>query len=277
MHHPAPNLIIAGAQKSGTTWLHQMLGRHPDIFMSQPKELNFFNSPRAKAGLDPEYLAHFQEGAGRRFRGESTPAYFWRKAQGSPFSPPPGPDAATALARLLGEDAKLIVLLRDPVSRAVSGYHHHFAMGREAGAKGIFQCDPRLGIVDLGFYSRHGRHWNALFGERLRYLCFDDIATRPAALLRELTDWLGLPALPDETLQAYGTRRTNTRRDILVRKKLQAAAEFPPVDRQELAALLSLYRRDVAWSEEALGRQLPHWRDREALEALNAEFLKPPS
>src|SRR3954453_12743113 len=38
-----PNLIIIGARKSGTTSLHGYLNQHPDVFMSKPPELHFFD------------------------------------------------------------------------------------------------------------------------------------------------------------------------------------------------------------------------------------------
>ena len=38
-----PNLLVLGAKKCGTTALHRYLGRHPEISMSQEKELNFFS------------------------------------------------------------------------------------------------------------------------------------------------------------------------------------------------------------------------------------------
>ncbi len=40
-----PNLIIIGAMKCGTTALHRYLDLHPDVAMSEPKELNFFCGP----------------------------------------------------------------------------------------------------------------------------------------------------------------------------------------------------------------------------------------
>src|SRR6187399_2211355 len=58
-----PNLIVIGAQKCGTSGLHYYLSLHPEIWMSRPKELNFFleerNWPR---GVD-WYRDHFDPDA----------------------------------------------------------------------------------------------------------------------------------------------------------------------------------------------------------------------
>ena len=49
-----PNLIIIGAMKCGTTALHRYLGLHPDVAMSEPKELNFFCGPERPSGQGDE-------------------------------------------------------------------------------------------------------------------------------------------------------------------------------------------------------------------------------
>src|SRR4051794_26778279 len=51
-HAALPNLLVMGAAKCGTTSLHYYLGLHPDIHMSTPKELNFFQDPRCLERLD---------------------------------------------------------------------------------------------------------------------------------------------------------------------------------------------------------------------------------
>ena len=38
-----PNFLVVGAQRAGTTWMHDRLRRHPDVFMPSVKELHFFN------------------------------------------------------------------------------------------------------------------------------------------------------------------------------------------------------------------------------------------
>lgn len=125
-----PNLIVIGAMKCGTTALHRYLGLHPGIFMSSPKELNFFFGPEAAPEEDGGWhRGNWHRGAGwyaSRFdpaapvRGESSPGY----------TSPDHPEAAERMARLLPE-ARLVYLVRDPVERAVSQYLHHRAEGTE--------------------------------------------------------------------------------------------------------------------------------------------------
>lgn len=250
-----PNLLVAGVQKAGTNWLHKKLGAHPDVFMSTPKELNYFNRPKkmAEPSSFERYLAHFAGAGGYRWRGETTPAYFWYR-DGSPFSPPKNRHDAGVYARqMLGPDVTVLVTLRDPVSRALSGWRHQFAMGRVKRNESIFRCDPVHGIVDLGFYKRHWRHWADLFGQdRVHILLFDDLLNDPADYLNNALSALGLRGDNDFWTSVNVNERVGDRNTNIVKKAI------PP---QEIAALLAVYQPDIVFIEELVGRDLSHWRD----------------
>lgn len=119
-----PNLIIIGAQKSGTTSLHKYLGSHPEIKMSFEKELNFFIASSPGWGSSWHkgvkwYKTRFSSNA--RIRGESSPNYTaYPHIQGVPER-----------MRLVIPDAKLIYILRDPIERITSHYVHSCGMGAE--------------------------------------------------------------------------------------------------------------------------------------------------
>jgi hypothetical protein len=114
-----PNLLIIGGMKCGTTSLHKYLAAHPEVFMSEEKELDFFTSwNRRDRGLS-WYEAQFPVDA--PVRGESSPIYSaWPHVLGVP----------EAIAETLPE-VKLIYLVRDPVDRVVSHYLHLFGRGNE--------------------------------------------------------------------------------------------------------------------------------------------------
>lgn len=67
-----PNFLIIGAHKAATSWLARCLGEHPDVFMSERKELYFFT--HIEKGLD-WYKAHFNTWSGEAAVGEATPGY----------------------------------------------------------------------------------------------------------------------------------------------------------------------------------------------------------
>lgn len=253
-----PNLLIAGAQKGGTTWLHANLAHHPDVFMSAKKEINFFNNPR-HPGDDHAwltYLEHFAAAGPVAWRGESTPHYFWHQVPG-PFSPEPtGHDTARFIAESLAE-VRVLVLLRDPVSRAVSAYHHNNYMGRVPEGHGLFRLPPSMGLVDLGFYSRHWAHWSeALGADRLTAFVYDDLAADPDAFLRSVLTALQLDTEVPEFWESARRSKVNRRR------RAEVPATISP---QEVAALHELYRDEVGFVEDLLGRDLSAWRDLDAL------------
>ncbi len=121
-----PSFITIGTQKGGTTSLHEYLSHHPQLLASSAKEVHFFDS-----GLNPEvdtfaagvswYRAHFPLAAKMgpyQQAFETSPLYLFN------------PDVPARISALL-PDVKLIVLLRDPVERAISQYFHEVRHGFE--------------------------------------------------------------------------------------------------------------------------------------------------
>lgn len=111
-----PDFLCIGAQKAGTTTLHELLGRHPGVHLAERKEIHYFSLHFARP------LGWYRErftGARRRQRiGETTPYYLFH------------PLAPGWIAETL-PDVRLIVLVRDPVERAISGYFHARRNGME--------------------------------------------------------------------------------------------------------------------------------------------------
>ncbi|MEA2347914.1 MAG: hypothetical protein QOG62_1701 [Thermoleophilaceae bacterium] len=114
-----PNLIVIGAQKCGTSALHYYLRQHPDIAMSKPKELNFFIETRTWQNGVEWYEEHWPDNA--LVRGEASPNY---------TAHPHFPGVAEKMAEVV-PDAKLIFLVRDPISRMVSQYIHNYTKRAE--------------------------------------------------------------------------------------------------------------------------------------------------
>ena len=147
---PLPDFVIVGAMKAGTTSLAGNLKQHPRIFMPR-REVRFFNE-HWHEGVD-WYRAHFRDGA-EMVVGEKTPEYMRANRY------------MRRLRRVL-PNAKIIVLLREPVARLLSEMNHRMQSGTlpvvdridEAYVRNHVLGDPLRGrrMLDRGFYAKHIR------------------------------------------------------------------------------------------------------------------------
>jgi len=115
-----PNLLIVGAAKSGTTSLHNYLNQHPSVFMCSPKEPHFLINkeigeqriPKGVLNIE-DYKFLFKGASAMKYRGESSVMYL------------SFPEFAIKnINKYLSKNVKIIIMLRNPVERAYSGYQH---------------------------------------------------------------------------------------------------------------------------------------------------------
>ena len=119
---PLLHFAVVGAQKCGTTALRRFLAAHPEIGMC-PDEMHLFDAPDyspcwTSAHIDQRYRSALGARCDAALRGECTPAYMFM------------PGVPAQLARY-NPGLKLIVLLRDPVQRAISAYYMEKHRGGE--------------------------------------------------------------------------------------------------------------------------------------------------
>lgn len=230
-----PNLILIGAMKCGTSALHAFLDMHPQIAMSEPKELNFFFAPDAADGRAATsrawvagtwargvdwYAAHFPVTV--PVRGESSPGY----------TSPDHPCVAERMAATL-PDARLLYLVRDPVARAVSQYHHHRAEGSERRPIAEALLDPASQYISRGRYHERLQPFLAQYPrERILVVAQEDLRTRTAATLRRVFAFAG----------ANDTYRC----EAYERPPGDAGCDPPQLEAGLQARLVSAFRDDTA-------------------------------
>jgi hypothetical protein len=121
LHGRLPQFLIIGAQRCGTTHMYDVLTGHPDVMAASHKEIHFFDlhyrrGPRWYQGNFP--AARDRGRTEGQICGEATPTYIaYREIPG--------------LVQDLLPDVRLLVLLRNPVDRAISHYHHFVRLGYE--------------------------------------------------------------------------------------------------------------------------------------------------
>jgi len=206
-----PDYLIIGAQRSGTSSLYNYLVQHPAVLPALKKEVHYFDDGFASG--QSWYRAHFpltlhvrlvRQRRGACRVGEASPYYLLH------------PHTPRRVSQVL-PDVRLIALLRNPVDRAESHYHHEVRRGRESLSfeEAIDREPQRLaGEVDrmladdtyVSFnhrrfsYLTRGRYveqlpaWRALFpDDRLLILRSEDLFADPASIVNRVFEWLGLP------------------------------------------------------------------------------------
>ena len=212
-----PTFLIIGAQKCGTTWLHQHLRKHPEIFMPAEKDLEFFSyqGHPASPGF-ASYLDHFSGAGEANAIGEATASYFWTNTKSRWSALPDGfqTNIPATVHRHLGEELKLIVTLRNPVKRVVSAYLHYLAMGEIDPQTDFEQALTYGGVVDMGFYAKHLSHWLEFYSlKQIKVLILEsDIQARPVETLANVFQFLAVSGHPfaEESVRQTvypGTRR----------------------------------------------------------------------
>lgn len=190
-----PNFLIIGTQKAATTWLARRLEEHPKIWVA-PREIHYFNLPEHHELGPAWYATHFDAAGDAPLVGEKTPAYFWS-------APDEGDDPNGFAARMhaLLPDAKLIVVLRDPVTRLISALSHHVRRRRVSplvdpdellfGASADFGRGWRL--IDMGHYAQHLRTYRRYFAaDQIKVVFYEDeLRARPEETVRDCCRYLG--------------------------------------------------------------------------------------
>ena len=221
---PLPDFVVIGVQRAGTTSLYRDLKQHPQVMGAATKEVHYFDYNHAK-GLG-WYRAHFPLAIRRRIaRRRRRP---WLTFEATPdylFDP-----RVPARVKVLLPDVKLIVILRDPVARAVSHYHHMVRHGHEPMglAEALHAEDERLdgayrevidhpdsralalrrhSYVGRGRYAEQLQRWRALFpAEQMMIVRSADLFDATGDTFGRILDFLGLPRWQPEEFRNYSYR-----------------------------------------------------------------------
>ena len=198
--HQIPSFILIGAQKAGTTWLWDNLKQHPDVALPKAKEIHFFGGVENYRKGSDWYYQHFQGVPLTKVTGEASTTYlydylpYWDNPSGElkhDYSLPCIPELV--LKEL--PEVKILVILRNPVSRALSAYRHYVKSGkipRGFGPTEVALKIPIFRILELGFYARYLKLWKQYFPpHRIRIFVFeDDVVKSPEKSLRQIFEFL---------------------------------------------------------------------------------------
>lgn len=299
-----PNFLIIGAAKAGTTALYHYIKQHPQVYMSPEKEPHFFafegetvnfNGTAGKhewlnraAITDIEkYRQQFEQASPQHIAiGEASALYLYIHK------------AAERIKHYV-PNAKLIIILRNPIERAYSAYLYQIRDGLEPitdFAKALQAEKTRISdnwvpiyyYQQMGFYySQVKRYFNTFNPEQIKVYLYDDFSANPTVILQDIFQFLGV----DDTFIPNTSKRHNVsgipknkmlnefivkphpiksilkpfvperiRRTMIVGLKNRRKLETaPPLTPEIHQYLLKIYQEDVLKLQDLIARDLSKW------------------
>lgn len=274
-----PTFLIAGVEKSGSTSLYHYLRQHPDIFMPEKKEPNFFIAGGPVETLS-EYEALFA-GVSEPVRGEASVGY---------MNDPTSPERIAALL----PEVQILIVLRDPAERAYSHYNMLVEHGvrspdvySEVLERAAERGDYAFTGVPVSHYAAGLHAFQTVFGENVHIHLFEDYKTDPVGMVRKMYAQVGADPsfVPDVERKYNRTHRPKSgllqrlirrshplktaAKSVLptgLRSRMRGAltsanrTEVPPLDVATRSMLVTLLCADIEATEALIGRDLSHWK-----------------
>lgn len=184
-----PNLLIIGAMKSGTTSLHDYLSKHPEVFMSEPKEIHYYDSLN---NLTKEkYLSYFK--TGKKVVGTTPQNY--TKAHHKDFKNIP--------EKIFKDtpNVKLIYIVRDPFERIISHVMENRYGDTIERAKENFDSG-HYWKTSL-YYYQISQYLKFFDKKQIYILTLEDLKSNKLQELNKLFQFLGVHEMRDESLFDY--------------------------------------------------------------------------
>jgi hypothetical protein len=278
--------IGVGGQKCASTWIYDVLADHPDVCLSQDKELDFFSN-----FWDRGYAWYMNQFDGERAKlavavGEVSPSYLSDS------------DAASRAAQY-NRNMKVIVTLRNPLDRAYSNHKHNIRQGFVPGNDLSFEKSlaENPTYIEHGYYGKYLGNWLRHFPkQQVLVILFEDIVADPVGVAASVYRFLdvsddfvskNLRKKSNESVAVANVRMARIVDDIRIRFRSSrlsswiwdvlhllgiramyralnmrdvetAIPKMLPATRKHLA---DTYRADVELLESILGRPLTSWME----------------
>jgi hypothetical protein len=292
-----PNFLIVGASKSGTSSLYHYLKQHPDIFLSErQKEGRFFSQMKncfegpgdtvVEKSLTKDqdtYKKLFIGHSGQKAVGDISPEYLYFHE-----------NAVSRIKSMLGDDVKIIIILRNPVDRAYSSYTHFKRDHREdlsfEEALEKEQERKKLNWLWAWQYKNSGLYYSQVKAyidnfKHVQVIVYDDLIREQDQVLADICNFIGVRSdFKFDTSYKYNVSgdpknqilyKLETSRSLvkfvkrLIPKGISAKlkkqftgekqmvkTEMNPQTRKEL---IEFFSADIVKLEQLIGQDLSHW------------------
>ncbi|WP_026072373.1 sulfotransferase family protein [Nodosilinea nodulosa] len=294
-----PNFLIVGAAKAGTTSLYKYLSQHPQVYMSPRKEPRYFapeyyttfyhqaigNLYREKGMSRQEYETLFDGVTNEIAIGEASTEYlFFEKS-------------AERIKQAI-PDAKILMILRNPIDRAFSAYCFHLRDGRETLSfeEALAQEPTRekqhwqVGwfYKKGGFYYEQVNRYYKLFEHhRIKIILWRNLNQNPRKVCAEVFEFLGVdPSFAPNFSRENASKKPRSKvlnryvfKNRQFKEKIQAMLPEPvysaianPLKRvfytkkdsiipEVKEQLKRCYRDDIRKLEDLIKQDLSHWTE----------------
>lgn len=312
MKNPAiPNFFVVGAAKAGTTSLYHYLKQHPNIYLSPIKETHYFSTDIAVTEFSETYKKHtfldldsyfsekpykelalsfvqkkehyqklFEDCKNEKAIGECSPSYLFSKE-------------APQNIYNYNSKAKIIISLRNPVSRSFSHYLMALRIGqtslsfKKAFEKDMASTNKGWGktelFYDLSMYSKQITRFVKLFSkEQIKFILFDDLVNNTTAIIKECHQFLDIKPIDPLKIEKHNaasipkhkrlnhffvkTGIKNASGKILGeagKKKFKSfvfdGKKIPKINDEDKALLLKLYKEDILKTQKIINKDLSAW------------------
>ena len=292
-----PDFLIVGASKSGTSSIYHYLRQHPDVYLSEKQKEGRFFSQMQGCFQGPgdknvestvirdlqSYEALFEGYTNQKAIGDISPEYLYFHERAIPL-----------IKSTLDENVKIIIILRNPVDRAFSGYTHFKRDRREnlSFEEALQNEDERKNqnwiwawqYKNSGFYFRQVMAFLDNF-KNVKVIIYEDLRDNEQSILSEICEFIGVdPGFSFDTSYKYNVSgdpksavlyKLETSRSLVnfVKKiiprswatkikttftgeKQMIKTEMNPQTKREL---IEFFREDILQLQDLLHRDLSHW------------------
>jgi len=189
----SPDIIGIGAARSGTTSLYHSLNSSDEIFMSPVKELSFFSNQYENWSIEDYKVFFSKQESHHKYSGEISPHYLHSRS------------ACERIANHI-PDCKIVILLRNPVSRTISHFKHHYEYHKvptidQYFSLGLKMIDtdenlkfhhPVMNMRQSFYYDAVKMYMDAFPRENLFIGTLDQMKNSPSEFGKKISDWLGV-------------------------------------------------------------------------------------
>ena len=173
------DFVAVGPFKTGTSYIYDYLSNYQQVALPTAVKETFFFDKKFARGLD-WYYSHFARYKDARQVGEVAPSYF------------SSTEAAERIYQI-NPDCKIIVTLREPVSRLVSFYLHMKQRGEVKPQTSFLEAFNRVDVLqDTALYYHHLTRWMDIFGNNVKVIFFEELVKSPEDFCQRLCDELSL-------------------------------------------------------------------------------------